>query len=75
MGDAARHGCQLYVTGDVSHHQALDAVAAGLVVVDAGHAATEAPAMPVLARRLADLCPGVRVTALAMQARGPLRTV
>lgn len=75
VGDAARHGCQLYVTGDVSHHQALDAVAAGLVVVDAGHAATEAPAIPVLAHRLADLCPGVRVTAARAPARGPFRVV
>jgi len=74
-GDAVRRGCQLYVTGDVSHHQALDAAAAGLVVVDAGHAATEAPAIPVLARRLGKLCRDVRITTAPSQARGPLRTL
>lgn len=71
--DAARRGCQLYVTGDVSHHQALAAEAAGLVVADAGHAGTEAPAIPALARRLGELCPGVRFTPVAVQASGPLR--
>lgn len=71
VADALRRRCQLFLTGDVSHHQALDAAAAGLVVVDAGHAATEAPAIPVLARRLAALCPDVRVTALRAPATGP----
>jgi putative NIF3 family GTP cyclohydrolase 1 type 2 len=31
------------VTGDVSHHQARDAVARGIAVIDPGHAATERP--------------------------------
>jgi dinuclear metal center YbgI/SA1388 family protein len=43
----------VYVTGDVKHHQALDAVAAGLTVIDAGHHATEQPFVPHLAARLA----------------------
>lgn len=73
VADAVRHGCQLYLTGDVSHHQALDAAAAGLTLVDAGHAATEAPAIPVLARRLAGLCPGIRVSALRAPAAGLYR--
>jgi len=60
--EAVRCGCDLYLTGDLSHHQALDAAAAGLLVVDAGHAATEAPAIPALARRLAEACPGVEFT-------------
>jgi len=71
--DAARKDCQLFVTGDVSHHQALCAAAAGLVVVDAGHAPTEAPAIPALAKRLGELCPTVRFTAAASGAAGPFR--
>jgi len=71
--DAVRQGCQLFVTGDVKHHQALAAAASGLVVVDAGHAATEAPAIPVLARRLAELCPGVRFTPIPVRPDGPFR--
>ena len=33
--------CQCLITGDVKYHQALEGVEAGLVVVDAGHFATE----------------------------------
>jgi len=73
VADAVRAGCQLFLTGDVSHHQALEADAAGLVVVDAGHAATEAPVIPVLARRLRRRCPGAHVSALSAGARGPFR--
>ena len=36
------------VTGDVSHHQARAAVAAGVGVVDPGHAATERPGVKAL---------------------------
>jgi dinuclear metal center YbgI/SA1388 family protein len=52
--DALRAGVDVYVTGDVKHHQALDAAAAGLTVIDAGHHGTERPFVPVLARALAD---------------------
>ncbi|MBM4041649.1 MAG: Nif3-like dinuclear metal center hexameric protein [Planctomycetes bacterium] len=62
IADAARRGCDLFLTGDVTHHQALAAEAAGLLVVDATHAGTEQPAIPDLARRLAALCPAVRFT-------------
>ncbi|MGH2685640.1 MAG: Nif3-like dinuclear metal center hexameric protein, partial [Actinomycetota bacterium] len=47
-------GADAYVTGDVKHHDALDAVAAGLVVIDAGRHGTEWPFVPHLADRLRD---------------------
>ncbi|HEX6261275.1 MAG TPA: Nif3-like dinuclear metal center hexameric protein [Actinomycetota bacterium] len=43
-----------FVTGDVKHHAAQDAAAAGLVVIDAGHHATEWPFVPRLAERLSE---------------------
>lgn len=49
---AIRAKADVYVTGDVKHHQALDAVAAGLTIIDAGHHATELPFVPHLAARL-----------------------
>lgn len=49
---ALRARADVYVTGDVKHHHALDAVAAGLTVIDAGHHATELPFVPHLASRL-----------------------
>lgn len=73
--EAIRQECDLYLTGDVGHHQALEALAAGVVVVDAGHAATEAPAIPVLARRLRDSCPGITFLAPSSATPGPFRVV
>jgi dinuclear metal center YbgI/SA1388 family protein len=49
---AIRAGADAYVTGDVKHHQALDAAAQGLTVLDAGHHATEWPFVGHLAGRL-----------------------
>ncbi len=46
VGAARGAGADLYVTGDVKHHDVLDALAVGLAVIDAGHHATEQAAMP-----------------------------
>jgi dinuclear metal center YbgI/SA1388 family protein len=45
-------GAELYVTGDLRHHVVLDALTLGLSVIDAGHFATEAAALPTLHDRL-----------------------
>jgi len=45
-------GADVFITGDVKYHQAQDALAAGLVVVDAGHFATEQPVVAALAEYL-----------------------
>lgn len=55
---AVRAGVDAYVTGDVKHHDALDASAEGLVVVDAGHHGTEWPFVPHLAARLREAALG-----------------
>jgi dinuclear metal center YbgI/SA1388 family protein len=49
---AAKRGADLLVTGDVTYHQALEAVRAGLAVIDGGHFETERAAMRVFADRL-----------------------
>lgn len=49
IGAVADSGCDAYVTGDVSHHEFLDALALGLTVIAAGHFETENPVMAVLA--------------------------
>jgi dinuclear metal center YbgI/SA1388 family protein len=54
LPDAITTGVEAYVTGDLKHHQALDAASAGLVVIDAGHHGTEWPFVPVLASRLSE---------------------
>ncbi|HYH27929.1 MAG TPA: Nif3-like dinuclear metal center hexameric protein, partial [Actinomycetota bacterium] len=52
--DAVRSGADCYVTGDVKHHEAQEAEASGMAVIDAGHAGTERPFLPVLAEQLRD---------------------
>jgi dinuclear metal center YbgI/SA1388 family protein len=47
--DAVRAGCDAFVTGELRYHEALDAAARGLAVIEAGHDATEWPLVPVLA--------------------------
>ncbi|MHB9144166.1 MAG: Nif3-like dinuclear metal center hexameric protein [Symbiobacteriia bacterium] len=46
---ASRAGAEVLVTGDISHHEALDALDLGLSIIDAGHFGTEWPGMADLA--------------------------
>ena len=41
-------GAQAYLTGEIRHHEIIDAVARGMVIYDAGHYASEAPMIPRL---------------------------
>jgi dinuclear metal center YbgI/SA1388 family protein len=59
--DALEAGADAFVTGDVKHHQALDAAASGLAVIDAGHHGTEWPFVAVLAEVLARSVPDASV--------------
>ena len=45
-------GAQVFVTGETGYHDALDSLAAGMYTLEAGHAATELPAVGALARGL-----------------------
>lgn len=49
VADALGAGADVLVTADVRYHQAREAEARGLALVDPGHQATEAPAIPRLA--------------------------
>lgn len=49
---ARQAGADVYLTGEMAYHKALDAVDNGLCIVEAGHAATEYPAISNLARGL-----------------------
>lgn len=58
-GDGLLHAAvdaraDVYVTGDLRHHVALDALTLGLALVDAGHYATEAAALPDLVTALTE---------------------
>ncbi len=63
LGNAKALGCEAYITGDVRHHEYLEAAGMGLLLMDAGHFATEDIAMPGLRRQLAALLPEVEILA------------
>jgi putative NIF3 family GTP cyclohydrolase 1 type 2 len=56
---AIRQGAQVVVCGEVRHHDALRAAAAGVTVACALHSNSERIALPPLASRLAAALPGV----------------
>lgn len=37
MKEALQSGAQVYITGDIGHHDGIDAAAQGMAVIDAGH--------------------------------------
>lgn len=49
---ASKKGAQLLITGDVRHHEALEAKALGLALIDAGHFQTEKSALKPFANHL-----------------------
>ncbi len=49
---AAERGADALVSGDLGHHQTLEAARLGLILVDAGHFGTERPALRVFGERL-----------------------
>lgn len=50
-------GAQVYITGDVDYHSAINASAQGLCVIDAGHYGTEYIFMEYMKKELAELLP------------------
>lgn len=52
IADIAENGCDAYITGELKHHEFLDALEMGLTVITAGHFETENPVVAVLAEKL-----------------------
>ena len=61
-------GADCLVTGEAGHHDALDALAAGVTLIAATHFATETAIAGVLAHRIAEAFPGLRVQRSAADA-------
>lgn len=55
--EARDRGCEALVTGEVRHHEAVEAAESGFLLIEAGHFATENPAMAVLAARMQERLP------------------
>lgn len=52
MRDAAKAGCDAYITGEAKHHEFLEANAIGITLIAAGHFETENPVVSVLAEKI-----------------------
>lgn len=59
LHDAAKRGCQAFVTGEAKHHELIDAENLGVTLVVAGHYFTEDVVIDPLAQRLGEKFPGV----------------
>ncbi|WP_347129340.1 Nif3-like dinuclear metal center hexameric protein, partial [Neglectibacter timonensis] len=56
---AAAQGADAFVTGELKHHEALEAAVRGITAVEAGHYETERPVVPFLAAYLQKKFPNV----------------
>jgi hypothetical protein len=65
--EAASRGAQVMITGDVKYHEAQEANALGLTVLDAGHRATEMPAVEYLSAFLQENLPELRCKMVSPQ--------
>lgn len=54
-------GCDVIVTGELRHHEALTLLRTGRTAIALGHWESERPVLPVLADRLADLLPSLKI--------------
>jgi putative NIF3 family GTP cyclohydrolase 1 type 2 len=58
---AIARGATFYLTGEMRHHDALAAAAAGLTVACVGHSNSERPALARLANNLGQMLPGLEI--------------
>ena len=58
---ALRKHADVLVTGDIGHHEGIDAAAQGLAIIDAGHYGVEKMFIPYMGAYLRERAPGVQV--------------
>jgi dinuclear metal center YbgI/SA1388 family protein len=59
--EAKNHGADVFLTADVKHHEAQDALDAGLFMIDAGHFSTEQPVVEITAKHIREALPELQV--------------
>jgi putative NIF3 family GTP cyclohydrolase 1 type 2 len=65
LAEAAAAGAQAIVTGELKHHELLEARARGLTVILAGHLHSERPVLPKLEEYLCRSFPGLTISIAA----------
>ena len=61
IGKAIKAGAQVLVTGDIGHHEGMDAAAQGLFIIDAGHYGVEKIFVPYMVGYLQQNAAGLQV--------------
>lgn len=61
IGEALRSGAQVIITGDIDHHEGIDAAAQGLAVIDAGHYGIEKIFIPYMKQYLEENTRGLSI--------------
>ena len=61
IGDALRAGAQVLITGDIDHHEGIDAAAQGMAIIDAGHYGMEKLFIPYMKQYLDKRAPELSV--------------
>ena len=74
LAAAKAEGCEVFVTGELSHHQVIAALHSGVSVVLGEHTGTERGYLPRLAVAIAAQLPGVRLI-VSTTDRDPLRPI
>ena len=68
--EAKALGADCFITGEVKHDRALDAMDMGLCVIEAGHFETENPACEVMATALQNACDALKYNVTVFCSRG-----
>lgn len=68
--EAKARGADCFITGEIKHHIALEAVDAGMCVIEAGHFETENPACEVLANALQNACDALKYNVTVFCSKG-----
>ncbi len=71
--DALKKGAQVLITGDIDHHEGIDAVAWGMAVIDAGHYGLEQIFIPYMKEYLEAHLP--ELTVIAQAPKPPFRYI
>lgn len=65
--DALNAGADVMITGDVDHHEGIDAVAQGIAVIDAGHYGIEKLFIPYMEEFMKRELPGIQICKAEIQ--------
>ena len=74
LDESIRQGCELFVTGEMRHHDVIAAQQRACAIILAGHTNTERGYLPRLRQRLRELLPKIECTVSRRDA-DPLRSV